>query len=65
MKLAIGSKINWVSAAGKLNGTISKIVLDQNAANHTVPWIIIDTDRGWVRLCGTDGNLKAMRVQLA
>lgn len=65
MKLEIGNLVSWECAAGKLKGTISKIVLDLNAANQTVPWIMINTDRGGVRLCGTDSNLKAMRVQLA
>jgi hypothetical protein len=63
MKLEIGSKISWLCAAGNLKGTIDKIVLDLNAANQTVPWLIINTEKGNVRLCGTDGNLKMMQVQ--
>jgi hypothetical protein len=67
MKLEIGSKISWVSAAGNLKGTVDNIVLDLNAANETVPWIIIKQEgaKSNVCLCGTDSNLKMMKVQVA
>jgi len=65
MKLKIGDKISWVSAAGNLTGTIYNIVLDLNAAQKTIPWIDIKIqDRlNGVRLCATDSYLKMMRVQ--
>jgi hypothetical protein len=65
MKLKIGDKISWISAAGNLTGTISNIVLDLNAAQKTIPWIDIKIqDRlNGVRLCATDSYLKMMRVQ--
>lgn len=63
MKLEIGTKITWVSAAGKLHGTIKNIVLSKNAADKIVPWIdvVYGEDRG-ARLCATDSNLKQMKV---
>lgn len=65
MKLKIGDKISWVSAAGKLTGTIYNIVLDLNAAEKTIPWIDIKIENRYngVRLCATDSHLKMMRVQ--
>jgi hypothetical protein len=63
MKLEIGNKITWVSAAGKLHGEITNIVLSLNAANKVVPWIDIKSPgRSSTRLCATDGNLKMMKV---
>jgi hypothetical protein len=64
MKLRINDKVTWSSAAGVLNGTIVDIVLDLNAANNTVPWIDIKTEKNTVRLCATDANLKMMKVRL-
>ena len=65
MKLKIGSRISWVSAAGELSGEIYNIVLDLNAADHTVPWIDIKIqDRTGLRMCATDEYLKQMRVEL-
>ena len=65
MKLNIGDKISWVSAQGKLNGTIKNIVLAENAAEKTVPWIdIVYGDNNGVRICATDSNLKMMKVKL-
>ena len=65
MNLKIGSKISWVSAAGKLTGEITNIVLDLNAAGQTIPWIDIAVNgRNGVRLCATDDYLKQMKVQL-
>jgi len=65
MKLKIGDKISWISAAGNLTGTIYNIVLDLNAAQKTIPWIDIKIqDRlTGVRLCATDSYLKMMHVQ--
>jgi hypothetical protein len=63
MKLEIGTKITWVSAAGKLHGTIKNIVLSKNAADKVVPWIdVMYGNNNGVRMCATDGNLKMMKV---
>ena len=64
MKLDIGTKVKWVSAAGKMKGEIVNIVLSLNAAGKVVPWIDIrPTNRVQiVRLCGTDDYLKQMKV---
>ena len=64
MKLEIGSKIGWLCAAGNLKGTVERIVLDLNSANQTVPWLMISTEKGVVRLCGIDSNLRALRVKV-
>jgi hypothetical protein len=64
MKLTVGDKITWTSAAGKLNGIIKNIVLSENAAEKTVPWIdVIYGDNHGVRLCATHSNLKMMKVE--
>ena len=65
MKLEIGTKITWVSAAGKLNGKIKNIILNLNGANQVVPWIDIESESCSVtRLCASDAYLKQMKVQL-
>ena len=62
MNLRIGDRVTWSSAAGHLDGTIVNIVLSENGKNETVPWIDIRTSRTTVRLCATESNLIAMRV---
>ena len=64
MKLAVNDKITWVSAAGRLTGTITNIVLAPNAAGQTIPWIDIKHDSRSTRLCASDSYLKQMRVEL-
>ena len=65
MNLKIGSKISWVSAAGKLTGEITNIVLDLNAAGQTIPCIDIKiTGKNGIRMCATDDYLKQMKVML-
>ena len=65
MKLEIGTKITWVSAAGRLNGTITNITLSPSASGAVTPWIdIATTGRGSTRLCALDSNLKMMKVAL-
>jgi hypothetical protein len=65
MKLEIGDKIKWVSAAGKIDGKIDKIVLGLNAAGKLIPWLDITlTGRAQtVRLCATDDYLKQLKVE--
>lgn len=66
MNIRNGSAVTWTSAAGKLSGIVKDIILDYNASNKIVPWIIVkrfDTDTS-VMLCGTGSNLKAMKVKL-
>ena len=64
MKLEIGTRVRWESAAGVLRGTISNITLSPSASGAVTPWIDINVEgRGnSVRLCALDSNLKAMRV---
>jgi hypothetical protein len=64
LKLEIGNKIRWVSAAGELDGEIVNIVLSLNAAGKVVPWIdVLPTGRAqFVRLCATHDYLKQMKV---
>lgn len=66
MRLNKGSTIMWSSAAGILVGTITDIHLDKSAAGNIVPWIIVkreDTGTS-LMLCGTDDNLKGMKVKV-
>lgn len=64
MKLAINDKITWVSAAGRLTGTITNIVLAPNAAGDTVAWIDVKYGSRSTRLCANDTNLKMLKVEL-
>ena len=67
MKLEIGSKITWHSAAGFLAGTIKNIVLSENSAGETIPWIDVDMEyndyeRSSVRLCASVQGLAMLKV---
>jgi hypothetical protein len=65
MKLNINDTITWSSAAGKLTGKIINIVLAENAAEKTVPWIDViygENNCNGVRICATHSNLKMMKV---
>lgn len=67
MNLNINDTVSWSSSAGVLEGVITNISLNLNAANQTVPWIdiLVGQIAGHdysVRLCATHQNLKAMRV---
>ena len=64
MKLKINDTITWSSAAGKLTGTITNIVLSENAAGDTVAWLDVSHNSRITRLCGIDMNLKMLKVQL-
>ena len=65
MKLEIGTRITWVSAAGKLHGEITNITLSPSASGAVTPWIdIASPGRSSTRLCALDGNLKMMKVEL-
>ena len=67
MKLQQQDRITWRSAAGQLTGTIEAIVLADNAAGQTCPWIDVRVDgrANTVRLCANDSYLRQMRVQPA
>ena len=67
MNLNINNTVSWSCAAGDLEGVITNITLNLNAANQVVPWIDVKVDEVnghviSVRLCATHQNLKAMRV---
>jgi len=62
MKLTIGDRVSWSSAAGHLDGVIVNIVLSENGKGDTVPWIDIKSNRTTTRLCATQSNLIGMRV---
>lgn len=75
MKLVIGNKVKWVSAADRelrmvgitaqvREGVITNIVLDLNAAHKTIPWMIVEhTDGRKTKMCATDDYLKMMKVE--
>jgi hypothetical protein len=67
MNLNINDTVSWTSAAGDLEGVITNITLNLNAANQVVPWIdiLVGQIAGHdysVCLCATHSNLKMMRV---
>ena len=69
MKIKIGDKVTWSSAAGQLVGSVTNIVLDLNAANETIPWMDIkdiqdNTGKrhSGVRMCASDSYLKQMKI---
>ena len=76
MKLVIGNKIKWVSAADLelrkrgitaqiREGVITNIVLDLNAAQKTIPWIIVEhTDGRKTKMCASHDYLKMMKVEV-
>lgn len=69
MKLSIGDRVVWQSAAGELNGTIKNVVLSENAKLETVPWIDIQhtnphyNTTSTTRLCATHSSLLMMQVE--
>ena len=65
MKLEIGTKITWVSGAGRLNGTITNITLSPSAAGNITPWITVNYGpRTGVTMCASDNYLKMMKVEI-
>ena len=67
MKLEVGDRIKYVSAAGVLTGIVNKIILSENAAGETIPWIDIAYMEGQcskVRMCASDAYLKQMKVEV-
>ena len=69
MNINIGDRLRWRSAAGCLTGTVTKITLAPNAANQTIPWMLVEDVENWVgmsqsnvMLPGTDGYFKMMRL---
>lgn len=62
MMIVRGDTIQWSSAAGILKGVVDSIVLDLNAANQIVPWMVIKEYN--IRMCATDNNLKMMKVKV-
>ena len=67
MNLNINDTVSWSCAAGDLEGVITNICLNLNAADQIVPWIDITVGQiagcaYSVRLCATEQNLKMMRV---
>ena len=66
-QFSVNDTVSWSSAAGNLEGVITNITLNLNAANQIVPWIDIKVDEVnghdvSIRLCATHQNLNAMRV---
>jgi len=66
MKLNIGNRITWRSAAGQLVGDIVNIVLSENGNNETVAWLDVKVADLYntVRICAVEMNLKMLSVEL-
>jgi hypothetical protein len=41
MKIAVGTNVKWICKAGTLTGRVDTIQLDKNAADQTIPWLIV------------------------
>ena len=67
--IMVGDSVGWTSSIGWKNGIVKKIVLSKNANLELVPWIDIEYEiahgaKNTCRICATESNLKAMRVEL-
>ena len=72
MEIAVGTKIEWLSGAGHLTGTVKSITLSPSAANRMTPWLIVHQisnvltgkqHLGGVMLCGTHDNMVGMSIK--
>lgn len=71
MKIKVGSTVKWVCRAGTLVGRVSTIQLDKNAADETIPWILVKgiVDQNGKQLSntllpGTDGYFAMMKLEV-
>ena len=76
MKLEIGNRVKWVSAADRnlrlagitaqvREGVVTNIVLDLNAAKQTIPWMIVAHNDGRkTKMCASHDYLKMMKVEV-
>ena len=65
MKIEVGSNITWVSAAGRLTGTVTNVTLSPSASGAVTPWIDVKYQGNRnVRLCALDSNLKMLKVEV-
>lgn len=73
MKIKINDTIKYSCAAGNLTARVTNIVLSENAAGQTIPWIDlaifkkvagIMAECTGTRLCATDSYLKQMKVEV-
>lgn len=72
MRIQVGNKIRYSSAAGVLTATVHRIDLDLNAADQTIPWMTLHEvcvektmERlSSVRLCASNDYLKQMKVEV-
>lgn len=69
MNINIGDIIRWRSRAGVLTGKVTKIKLAPNAANQTIPWMLVEDVENWVgmsqsnvMLPATDGYFAMLRL---
>ena len=60
----VGSKVRWTSAAGKLQGRVTKYWFGMNAAKQLVPWILVETKTTTAMLCASESNLAMMNVEV-
>ena len=64
MKIEIGSRIYYESAAGAIVGVVKNIVLDKNAAGETIPWMIIHALSGERQAPKfRNGTVRALRMK--
>ena len=64
MNINVGDKIKWLSKAGELIGEVTKIKLAPNAADKTIPWMLVDLGDYRVMLPGTDDYFAMMKLEV-
>ena len=69
MNINVGDKIRWTSKAGVLTGTVTKIKIAPNAANQSIPWMLVEDVENYVgmsesnvMLPGTDNYFSMMKL---
>lgn len=69
MNINVGDIIRWTSKAGVLTGTVTKIKIAPNAANQSIPWMLVEDVENYVgmsesnvMLPGTDNYFSMMKL---
>lgn len=72
MEIKTGMKIEWLSGAGHLTGTVKEISLSPSGANKMTAWLIVHQisnvltgkqHLGGIMLCGSHDNIVGMSIK--
>jgi len=71
LKIEVGTRIAWSSAAGNLTGVVKSIQLSPNALEEVCPWMIIENVKNEenslmsdTMMSGNHSYLKSMKVRV-